>query len=34
MKLRVFHSGKPEGRRQLVEAITEGAVGTGKEQLC
>jgi len=31
MKLRVYRGGKPEGRHQLVEAITEGAVGTGNE---
>jgi len=31
MKSRVYRGGKPEGSRQLVETITEGAVGTGKE---
>jgi hypothetical protein len=27
----VYRGGKPEGRHQLVEAITEGAVGIGNE---
>jgi hypothetical protein len=31
MKSRVYRSGKREGRHQLVEAITEGTVGIGKE---
>jgi hypothetical protein len=34
MKLRVYHSGKPEARHQLVEAIEETAFGIGSTAPC
>jgi hypothetical protein len=30
MKLRVYHSGKPEGRQQLVDTTNEASVGIRK----
>jgi hypothetical protein len=34
MKLKLYHSGKPETRQQLVEAIDAATLGIGDESPC